>query len=89
MGQQQQQQTMESVAALRRIVVVVAVTALMALIMAVGAASAFADPNHGSKANNDSAAGRCGPPGQSVSNPELPTSGAPGPKVKQNCVPSH
>ena len=85
----QQQQTMESVAALRRIMLVVLVATLMALVMAVSAASAFAAPNHGSAANPGSTAGKCNPPGLSFSNPELPTSGPNGLKVKQNCVPSH
>ena len=83
------QQTMESVAASRRIVMVVAVAALMALMMAVSAASAFAAPKHGFDANDDSAAGKCNPPGLSFSNPELPTEGPNGLKVKENCVPSH
>ena len=84
------QQTMESVAALRRIVMVVAVAALMGLMMAVSAASAFAAPKHVfDDANDDSAAGKCKPPGLSFSNPELPTEGPNGLKVKENCVPSH
>jgi hypothetical protein len=68
---------------LRHLVMAVTVAALMAAMVVASALPAFATPN------GDSAAGRCGPPGQSVSNPELPTSGAPGPKVKQNCVPRH
>ena len=85
----QQQQTMESVAALRRIMLVGLVAALMALTMMVSAAAAFADPNHGDAANSGSTAGKCEPPGLSFRNPELPTEGPNGLKVKENCVPSH
>ena len=89
MGQQQQQTMMESVAAFRRIMLVGLVAALMALTMTVSAAAAIADPNHGDAANSGSTAGKCEPPGLSFSNPELPTSGPNGLKVKENCLPSN
>jgi hypothetical protein len=73
---------------LRHLIMAVTVAALMAAMVVASALPAFATPNPDTP-NPDSAAGRCGPPGQSVSNPELPTSGSPGPKVKQNCVPRH
>ena len=80
-----QQQTAAAAAgsALRRMILVLAVAALVAAITMATAQMAFAGPNP------DSAAGKCNPPGLSSSNPELPTSGPNGLKVKQNCVPSH
>ena len=69
--------------ALRRMILVLAVVALMAAITMATAQTAVAAPNP------NSAAGKCNPPGLSFSNPELPTSGPNGLKVKQNCVPSH
>jgi hypothetical protein len=82
--QQQQQQTMAAAgSALRRMILVLAVAALVAAITMTTAQTAFAGPNL------DSAAGKCNPPGLSFSNPELPTSGPNGLKVKQNCVPRH
>jgi hypothetical protein len=78
-----QQQTMAEQlgGTLRRIILVIAAATLMAMITMVTALTAVATPNSGS------AAGQCGPPGASISNPELPTSGIPGQKVKQNCAP--
>ena len=66
--------------ALRRMILVLAVAALMAAIMMATALTAVATPNSGS------AAGQCGPPEASISNPELPSSGIPGQKIKRNCA---
>ena len=79
MGQQTIAEQVEG--ALRRIILVIAAATLMAVIMMTTALTAVATPNFGS------AAGQCGPPGASISNPELPSSGIPGQKVKQNCAP--
>jgi len=80
----QQQQTMTAVgSALRHMILVLAAAALMGAMLMATALTAFAAPNP------DSAAGQCNPPGLSISNPQLPTSGPPGQKVMQNCAPGH
>ena len=79
-----QQQTVAEQAGgtLRRIMLVVLVAALMALVMAASATSAFAGPNPGS------AAGQCGQaPGQSINNTDHPTSEPFGQAVKHKCAP--
>jgi hypothetical protein len=82
-----QLQIMDSVATLRRTMLVVLVTALMALVMAASATSAFAAPNHGDAANG-SAAGQCGQaPGQSINNADHPTIEPFGEAVKHKCAP--
>jgi hypothetical protein len=68
---------------MKRIILVGTVALVMAAMMVATVLPAFAAPNP------NSAAGRCEPPGQSISNPELPSSGPPGQKVKQNCAPGH
>jgi hypothetical protein len=81
MGQQTMAEQVEGT--LRRIILVLAAAALMAMITMATALTAVAAPNSGS------AAGQCGLSGASIGNPELPSSGIPGQKVKQNCAPGN
>ena len=82
----QQQTTTEAGGTLRRILLVVAAATLMAAIMMVTTLTAVAAPKS-NPAKSHSAAGQCGPPGASVSHPELPTDGIPGQKIRENCAP--